>query len=255
MCSIAVPLAISQALSAAKSLAPKNQFQPRFQIDDPCPDLAKKIFRFGFTPNQWLHLAIPPRAEGRFAIVTDVEAGSGGRERSQHPHCWPPRQSPAKIFPVQHVPQREAVPARAVAPVSISSFEWSSQPLNPECCDDHLNPPVSSAEPVVLPRAFLLHADHGCRPVPGLPCALSLSEGLRLQSSDAAGAARMRGFACLTFGGLDMLLFDLGIDLTWESTKISSPHPTVAMTARREVARAISRLRATGRSVIAAPCI
>jgi hypothetical protein len=35
---------------------------------------------------------------------------------------------------------------------------------------------VSSAEPVVLPRAFLLHADHGCQPVPGLPCALSLSE-------------------------------------------------------------------------------
>ena len=32
---------------------------------------------------------------------------------------------------------------------------------------------VSSAEPVVLPRAFLLHADHGCQPVPGLPCALS----------------------------------------------------------------------------------
>src|SRR5258708_39192638 len=28
-------------------------------------------------------LAIPPRAEGRFAIVTDVEAGSGGRGGSQ----------------------------------------------------------------------------------------------------------------------------------------------------------------------------
>jgi hypothetical protein len=35
-----------QALSAAKSVAPKNQFQPRFQVDDPCPDLARKIFRF-----------------------------------------------------------------------------------------------------------------------------------------------------------------------------------------------------------------
>ena len=32
---------------------------------------------------------------------------------------------------------------------------------------------VFSAEPVVLPRAFLLHADHGYQPVPGLPCALS----------------------------------------------------------------------------------
>jgi hypothetical protein len=46
--------------------------------------VARKIFRFGFTPNQQ-HLArIPPRAEGRIAIVTDVEAGSGGREWSQH---------------------------------------------------------------------------------------------------------------------------------------------------------------------------
>jgi len=30
---------------------------------------------------------------------------------------------------------------------------------------------------VVLPRAFLLHADHGYRLIPGLPCALSLFEG------------------------------------------------------------------------------
>jgi hypothetical protein len=54
----------SQALSAPKPLAPKNQFRPRFQVDDLCPDLAQKIFRFVFTPNQWLHLAIPPRARG-----------------------------------------------------------------------------------------------------------------------------------------------------------------------------------------------
>ena len=32
-------------------------------------------------------------------------------------------------------------------------------------------------EPVVLPRAFLLHADHGCQPAPGLPCALCFDEG------------------------------------------------------------------------------
>ena len=31
-----------------------------------------------------------------------------------------------------------------------------------------------SAAPVVLPRASLLHADHGRQPAPGLPCALSL---------------------------------------------------------------------------------
>ena len=31
------------------------------------------------TPNQWLLFAIPPHKEGRFAIVTNVEAGCGGR--------------------------------------------------------------------------------------------------------------------------------------------------------------------------------
>jgi hypothetical protein len=31
------------------------------------------------TPNQWLHYAIPSRYEGRFAIVTNVGMGCGGR--------------------------------------------------------------------------------------------------------------------------------------------------------------------------------
>jgi len=30
---------------------------------------------------------------------------------------------------------------------------------------------------VVLPRAFLLHAGHGCGRAPGLPCALFIREG------------------------------------------------------------------------------
>jgi hypothetical protein len=29
--------------------------------------------------------------------------------------------------------------------------------------------PAAPAEPVVLPRAFLLHADHGCSPHPAFP--------------------------------------------------------------------------------------
>src|SRR5450755_3398563 len=37
--------------------------------------------------------------------------------------------------------------------------------------------PDESAEPVVLPRAFFLHADHGCQPAPGLSCALRSKEG------------------------------------------------------------------------------
>src|SRR5690348_17734226 len=39
--------------------------------------------------------------------------------------------------------------------------------------------PAAPAEPVVLPRAFLLHADHGCSPHPAFPaplCPESLAE-------------------------------------------------------------------------------
>ncbi len=45
-----------------------------------CPDVAIKIFRFVFTPNQWLHGVIPPHRRG-VRVVTNVEAGCGGRER------------------------------------------------------------------------------------------------------------------------------------------------------------------------------
>jgi hypothetical protein len=74
----------STSISAPKRLAPKNEIQLLFQRDSTCPDLARKIFRFGFDPNQPHPSRTPPHAEGRIAIVTDVEAGSGGRARSQY---------------------------------------------------------------------------------------------------------------------------------------------------------------------------
>jgi hypothetical protein len=37
--------------------------------------------------------------------------------------------------------------------------------------------PGYPAGPVVLPRAFLLHAGHGYQQIPGLPCALCYFEG------------------------------------------------------------------------------
>jgi hypothetical protein len=48
-----------------------------------------------------------------------------------------------------------------------------------------------SAEPVVLPRAFLLHADHGCQPAPGLPRALFAFEGDSDQDPGEIRAAGM----------------------------------------------------------------
>ena len=50
--------------------------------------------------------------------------------------------------------------------------------------------PVAPAEPVVLPRAFLLHADHGCQPAPGLPCALVNRRGPKLQAPLGRNASR-----------------------------------------------------------------
>src|SRR5215471_2662196 len=37
--------------------------------------------------------------------------------------------------------------------------------------------PAAPAEPVVLPRAFLLHADHGCSPHPAFPAPSVSDEG------------------------------------------------------------------------------
>jgi hypothetical protein len=54
---------------------------------------------------------------------------------------------------------------------------------------------VASAEPVVLPRAFLLHADHGYQPVPGLPCALSQNPRGTLPQSSGAIAPREHAVA------------------------------------------------------------
>src|SRR5258708_18162495 len=41
------------------------------------------------------------------------------------------------------------------------------------------DPPV----PVVLPRAFLLHADHGCERAPGLPCSLIIKRDKNMAST------------------------------------------------------------------------
>jgi hypothetical protein len=53
--------------------------------------------------------------------------------------------------------------------------------------------PGHPAEPVVLPRAFLLHADHGYQPIPGLPCALSLLRRDTLAASLGRAAPRECG--------------------------------------------------------------
>jgi hypothetical protein len=62
--------------------ARKAHFVSRINVIRPVQ--SQKYPAFSFFPNQ-LHLPrIPPHAEGRFVIVTNEEAGSSGREISQH---------------------------------------------------------------------------------------------------------------------------------------------------------------------------
>src|SRR4051812_19585003 len=71
------------AFFTPETVALINAIRQRVQVDDGCPDGCRKIFLFLFFRN---HVSLGKSRlieEGRFAIVTDVEAGSGGRIESQ----------------------------------------------------------------------------------------------------------------------------------------------------------------------------
>src|SRR5262249_3471147 len=75
----ALPLLRSLAFLLAQLRARKTQFVEAIQSDLGRPVVVRKIFRFALAPNQWLPSHVPPRHEGRIAVVTNVEAGCGGR--------------------------------------------------------------------------------------------------------------------------------------------------------------------------------
>jgi hypothetical protein len=80
-----------------KSVARKIEFREASQVDLGRPVGARKIFRFPSAPDRWLHLAIPPRKEGRIAIVTNVEAGCGGRDCIAAREHHPEKACPARV--------------------------------------------------------------------------------------------------------------------------------------------------------------
>src|SRR5215475_602191 len=57
--------------------------------------------------------------------------------------------------------------------------------------------PAAPAEPVVLPRAFLLHADHGCSPHPAFPAPSDFDEGGLNGKTRTPRAARIHRYASL----------------------------------------------------------
>jgi hypothetical protein len=67
-------------LECKRSRAPKRRIRVALQAEELCPDARTKIFLFPKMRNH-AHLAsVPPRQEGRIAIVTKRETGCDGRE-------------------------------------------------------------------------------------------------------------------------------------------------------------------------------
>src|SRR5882762_11927384 len=67
-----------RSLSGANRLRLKTNFRRAFNPMTPVQISREKYSAWRSAKISRILLAIPPRAEGRFAIVTDVEAGSGG---------------------------------------------------------------------------------------------------------------------------------------------------------------------------------
>jgi hypothetical protein len=71
---------LHEAQKPSTTDARKIEFIGSIQSDLPCPDRQLKIFLFTSDPNQLRIPCHPVPREGALAIVTDVGAGSGGRE-------------------------------------------------------------------------------------------------------------------------------------------------------------------------------
>ena len=74
-----------------KRAAPKGLFCQPPQADRPRPALSEQILPFRFSPNHYFPVLVPSRYERRFAIVTNVEAGCGGRVDVAA--CWSRRRT------------------------------------------------------------------------------------------------------------------------------------------------------------------
>jgi hypothetical protein len=118
------------------------------------------------TPNQNDHLRVPPPQEGRVAVVTHVGSGmrwtrrrrkTGGAEAvGEIVWSWRPdagAKFSRKRFRESDGGKRARSPGRSrISRKTIAQGRPDDSPV-----------------PVVLPRAFLLHADHGCGGHPAFP--------------------------------------------------------------------------------------
>jgi hypothetical protein len=102
-----------------------------------------------------------------------------------------------------------AEPNRASDALRSARRRWQKSPVTGESAYKPLKPlrregRAVSAEPVVLPRAFLLHADHGCGQHPAFPVpSLLIKRASAKHHPDANRAAGTRSFASLLFDRLN----------------------------------------------------
>jgi len=130
-------------------------------------------------------LPIPPHRRGAFARRHDTwSAGSGGR---RYVRCIRAETTGAAAYGevVWSWPPGAEAERRRVSRVGRDT--GAREPVPGESTYKPSNHRAGKAgylaEPVVLPRAFLLHADRGYQSIPGLPCALCSRRVVKMQSS------------------------------------------------------------------------
>ncbi len=136
--------------------------------------------------------------EGRFAIVTSVELGRRWA-RCSAAGCQSPRRRTERCDgEVVWSWHRGADAKPAVMMIRRRRGQDSRSPGRAPITRSNRRAGKAGywAEPVVLPRAFLLHADRGYQPIPGLPCASSSKERSNECKARAHAAARSPSHAC-----------------------------------------------------------
>ena len=176
---------------AAKSRARKLKFVEAIQSDLGFRLRHAQKFLFRIIGN-CVSLRRPASSKRGVRVVTNVEAGCGGRDRGSRRLT---RARTAK--PCGPGAPKQALRSRGyLSRTTVATKRWSpgrarNTPLKPLRREGR----VFSAEPVVLPRAFCCTRTMGASRYPVFP-APSLDQRGRLpHSSGAIGAARTRGFA------------------------------------------------------------
>jgi hypothetical protein len=172
-CRVKSPPPSLSAQTLKKPAAPKIEIRKPLQVESASPVLPRKIFRFIESPNQPHASRVPCSSRGAYASSRTLSAGCGGRVDAARR---------AASFADGEIVWSRRPDAGADLAMMLSHHAddgdnkaWSSGRSRISRKTIAQGMPAAPAEPVVLPRAFLLHADHGCSPHPAFPAPSCLS--------------------------------------------------------------------------------